>query len=135
MKVIDRIALVLAIIGGLNWGCVGIFGLDIVAALFGGSASGVSRLVYVLVCLSAIWCITLFFRRTLWSGRPEGMRNILFFALFLGGISISPQEREDARQQTEPQPKKAAAPLLGGKGRRVLFSEIRRPWVYLALFL
>ena len=62
MKVIDRIALVLLIIGGLYWGSVGIFGLDIVAALFGGSASPVSRLVYILVCLSAIWCITLFFR-------------------------------------------------------------------------
>ena len=50
MKVIDRIALVLVIIGGLNWGSIGIFGLDIVAALFGGSASGLSRLVYILVC-------------------------------------------------------------------------------------
>ena len=48
MKVIDRIALVLVIIGGLNWGSIGIFGLDIVAALFGGSASGLSRLVYIL---------------------------------------------------------------------------------------
>ena len=62
MKVIDRIALALAIIGGLNWGSIGIFGLDMVAALFGGSASGLSRLVYVLVCLSALWCISLFFR-------------------------------------------------------------------------
>lgn len=51
MKVIDRIALVLVIIGGLNWGSIGIFGLDIVAALFGGSASGLSRLVYILVCV------------------------------------------------------------------------------------
>ncbi|MCI5689824.1 MAG: DUF378 domain-containing protein [Clostridiales bacterium] len=59
---IDRIALVLLIIGGLNWGSVGIFGLDVVAALFGGSASALSRVVYVLVCLSAIWCVTLFFR-------------------------------------------------------------------------
>lgn len=62
MKVIDRIALVLVIIGGLNWGSIGIFGLDMVAALFGGSASGLSRLVYILVCISAIWCVTLFFR-------------------------------------------------------------------------
>ena len=45
MKLIDRIALALAVIGGLNWGCVGIFGLDLVAAFFGGSASGLSRLV------------------------------------------------------------------------------------------
>lgn len=62
MKLIDRIALALVIIGGLNWGSIGIFGLDIVAALFGGSASGVSRLVYILICLSALWCVTLFFR-------------------------------------------------------------------------
>ena len=62
MKIIDQIALALVIIGGLNWGGIGIFGLDIVAALFGGSASVLSRLVYILVCISAIWCITLFFR-------------------------------------------------------------------------
>ena len=75
MKVIDRIALVLVIIGGLNWGSIGIFGLDIVAALFGGSASGLSRLVYILVCLSAIWCITLFSERIAWSD-SAGMRKI-----------------------------------------------------------
>ena len=62
MKLIDRIALALLIIGGLNWGSIGLFGLDLVAALFGGSASGASRLVYILVCLSALWCVTLFFR-------------------------------------------------------------------------
>ena len=62
MRVIDRIALALIVIGGLNWGCVGIFGLDIVAALFGGSASALSRVVYIVICISAIWCITLFFR-------------------------------------------------------------------------
>ena len=62
MKLIDRLALTLAIIGGLNWGCVGIFGLDLVAALFGGSARGLSRLVYILVFLSALWCVTMFFR-------------------------------------------------------------------------
>ena len=62
MKIIDRIALALLIIGGLNWGGIGLFGLDVVAALFGGSASFVSRAVYILVCISAIWCITMFFR-------------------------------------------------------------------------
>lgn len=62
MKIIDRIALALLIIGGLNWGGIGLFGLDVVAALFGGSASFMSRLVYILVCVSAIWCITMFFR-------------------------------------------------------------------------
>ena len=60
--IMDRIALILAIIGGLNWGSVGIFGFDIVAALFGGSASGLSRVVYSLIGLSALWCISLLFR-------------------------------------------------------------------------
>lgn len=62
MKWIDRLALALLVIGGLNWGGVGLFGMDMVAALFGGSASALSRAVYILVCLSALWCITLFFR-------------------------------------------------------------------------
>lgn len=62
MKWMDRLALALLVIGGLNWGGVGLFGMDMVAALFGGSASVLSRLVYILVCASALWCITLFFR-------------------------------------------------------------------------
>ena len=60
--IMDRIALALAIIGGLNWGSIGIFGFDIVAFLFGGSASAMSRVVYTIVGLSAIWCISLLFR-------------------------------------------------------------------------
>jgi len=60
--IMDRIALILAIIGGLNWGSVGLFGFDLVAALFGGPAGGVSRVVYALIGLSALWCISLLFR-------------------------------------------------------------------------
>ena len=60
--IMDRIALVLLIVGGLNWGSVGIFGFDVVAALFGGQAGGVSRVIYALVGLSALWCISLLFR-------------------------------------------------------------------------
>lgn len=60
--IMDRIALVLAIIGGLNWGSVGIFGFDAVAYAFGGANSAVSRVVYTLVGLAAIWCISLLFR-------------------------------------------------------------------------
>lgn len=59
----DKIALALLIIGGVNWGLVGIFGFDLVAWLFGGTAALLSRVVYVLVALSAVWCITLLFRR------------------------------------------------------------------------
>ena len=60
--IMDKIALLLAIIGGLNWGSIGLFGFDVVAFLFGGSASPLSRVVYTIVGLSAIWCISLLFR-------------------------------------------------------------------------
>ena len=61
---IDKIALFLAIVGGLNWGSIGIFGFDIVAFLFGGADSALSRVVYTLVGLGAIWCISLLFRES-----------------------------------------------------------------------
>lgn len=60
--ILDKIALVLAIIGGLNWGSIGLFRFDIVAALFGGQTSMVSRIIYALVGLAALWCISLLFR-------------------------------------------------------------------------
>ncbi len=59
---IDKISLILLIIGGLNWGSVGIFQFDIVAWLCGGQTSIVSRIIYTLVALAAIWCISLLFR-------------------------------------------------------------------------
>ena len=62
--VIDKIALALLIIGGLNWGSVGLFQFDLVAFACGGSASMISRIVYTVVGLSAIWCISLLFRGT-----------------------------------------------------------------------
>jgi uncharacterized membrane protein YuzA (DUF378 family) len=54
MRALDIITLVLVIIGGINWGLVGLFNLDLVAALF-GAGSGLSRIVYVLVGLSALY--------------------------------------------------------------------------------
>ena len=59
---LDRIALVLAIIGGLNWGSIGLFRFDIVAWLCGGQTALISRIIYSLVGLAAIWCISLLFR-------------------------------------------------------------------------
>jgi hypothetical protein len=53
-KILDVIALVLVIVGGLNWGLVGLFDLDLVAALF-GVGSILAKIVYVLVGLSALW--------------------------------------------------------------------------------
>ena len=62
--VLDKIALTLTIIGALNWGSVGIFGFDCVAFLFGGQLAVVSRIVYTLVALAGIWCISILFRDT-----------------------------------------------------------------------
>ncbi|MBE6904453.1 MAG: DUF378 domain-containing protein [Ruminococcaceae bacterium] len=60
---IDKIALILTIIGALNWGSIGIFGFDIVAFFFGGQLSIISRIIYSLVGLGGIWCISLLFKR------------------------------------------------------------------------
>lgn len=62
MKIVDRIALILTIIGGVNWGLIGIFKFDLVAWIFGGQDAVLSRIIYTLVGLSAIWCISLLFR-------------------------------------------------------------------------
>ena len=59
MKVIDYIALVLVIIGAINWGLIGLFGFDLVATLF-GSMSVISRIVYTLVGIAGLWCIRFF---------------------------------------------------------------------------
>ena len=61
---LDKIALILAIIGGLNWGSIGLFRFDLVAFLFGGSDSLISRIIYILVGVAAVWCISLLFRDT-----------------------------------------------------------------------
>lgn len=62
MKIIDRIALIILLIGGINWGSIGLFKFDIVAWLFGGMTGVFARIIYVIVGLSALWCITLLFR-------------------------------------------------------------------------
>ncbi len=61
---LDKIALTLLIIGGINWGTIGIFQFDLVAWIFGGQTGIISRVVYILVALAAIWCISLLFRDT-----------------------------------------------------------------------
>ncbi|MBI2644217.1 MAG: DUF378 domain-containing protein [Candidatus Wildermuthbacteria bacterium] len=55
MKMLELVALILVLIGGLNWGLVGLLNLDIVATIFGGEESIVARVVYVLVGLSALY--------------------------------------------------------------------------------
>jgi len=60
----DTLALILSIIGSLNWGLVGIFQFDLVAWLFGGQTGVMSRIIYTLVGLAGLWCISLLFRKT-----------------------------------------------------------------------
>lgn len=62
VKIVDRIALVLVIIGALNWGSIGLFRFDCVAAIFGGQLAVWSRIIYTLVGIAGLWCITLLFR-------------------------------------------------------------------------
>jgi len=62
MKVIDTIALVLIIIGAINWGLVGIFNFNLVDAIF-GAMSIISRIIYILVGVSGLWAIKLLFDR------------------------------------------------------------------------
>ena len=60
----DKIALALVIIGALNWGSIGLFSFDLVAFLFGGQTSLLSRVIFGLVGLAGLWCITLLFRNS-----------------------------------------------------------------------
>ena len=62
MNWIDRIALILLIVGGLNWGSVGLFQYDLVGALFGGMSGIASRIIFTLVGIAGLWCISLLFR-------------------------------------------------------------------------
>lgn len=59
---LDKIALVLVIIGAINWGSIGLFQFDIVGWIFGGQDAIVSRIIFVIVALAGIWCISLLFR-------------------------------------------------------------------------
>lgn len=58
----DKFALILVIIGALNWGLIALFQFDLVASLFGGQTAFLSRIVYGLVGLAGLYCISLLFR-------------------------------------------------------------------------
>lgn len=58
----DKICLALAIIGCLNWGLVGLFSFDLVAWIFGGTGALLSRIIYTVIALAGVWCISLLFR-------------------------------------------------------------------------
>ena len=60
----DRFALILVIIGAINWLLVGLFQFDLVATIFGGQSSIISRIIYALVGVSGLWCLKLFAKQT-----------------------------------------------------------------------
>ena len=62
MTILDRAALLLAIVGGVNWGLVGIFRFDLVSWLCGGQTAILARIIYTLVGVAALWCVSLLFR-------------------------------------------------------------------------
>lgn len=60
----DTLALILSIVGSLNWGLIGIFKFDLVAWIFGGQDAIISRIIYAIVGLAGLWCITMLFRKS-----------------------------------------------------------------------
>ena len=61
-KMLDRISLILVVIGAINWGSIGLFKFDIVAWICGGQGAILSRIIYTVVALAGIWCLSLLFR-------------------------------------------------------------------------
>ncbi len=59
---LDKISLTLTIIGAINWGLIGLFQFDLVAWIFGGQSAIVSRIIYTIIALAGIWCISLLFK-------------------------------------------------------------------------
>lgn len=59
----DTIAQILSIIGCVNWGLIGLFQFDLVAWIFGGQDALLSRIIYAVVGLAGLWCVTFLFRR------------------------------------------------------------------------
>ena len=60
-KIMNCIALTIVIIGAVNWGLIGFFQFDAVAWIFGGQDSVMSRILYVIIAIASVWCISLFF--------------------------------------------------------------------------
>ena len=58
----DTAALIIAIVGALNWGLVALFRFDLVAWIGGGQGAVLSRIIYGVVALAGIWCVSLLFR-------------------------------------------------------------------------
>jgi hypothetical protein len=67
----DITALILVIIGAVNWGCIGLFGFDLVGALFGGQGAVISRIIFTVVGIAGLWAISFFFKHRM-AARSNG---------------------------------------------------------------
>ena len=61
MKILNKIALILIIVGALNWGLVGLFAFDLVAWITGGATTVLARIIYIVIALSGVWCVSMLF--------------------------------------------------------------------------
>ena len=61
MRIINKIALLLIIVGALNWGLVGLFAFDLMAWITGGATTILARIIYTIIALAGVWCISLLF--------------------------------------------------------------------------
>ena len=74
---LDKISLALIIVGAVNWGLVGLFQFDLVSWIFGGQGALISRIIYTVIALAGIWCISLLFRDSdADSSRGENINNM-----------------------------------------------------------
>ncbi|WP_054635782.1 DUF378 domain-containing protein [Thalassobacillus sp. C254] len=75
MGAVQKTALVLVIIGAVNWGLVGFFGFDLVAAIFGGQEAILSRIVYAVVGLAGLYSISILFTEKSFEKSPQTQNN------------------------------------------------------------
>jgi uncharacterized membrane protein YuzA (DUF378 family) len=98
MRIWQRVALFLVIIGAINWGLIGFFQFDLVAALFGGQSSFMSRIIYALVGLSGLVSISLLFAPTHEeevSRDLQGTRNVNYATEFGEETDLSDLKRDE----------------------------------------
>lgn len=97
MRVFQRIALALVIIGAINWGLIGFFRFDLVAAIFGGQDSFLSRIIYGLVGISGLLCLGLLFaplRQNDQVVKQQGQRNVQYATEFGEETDVSKLKKD-----------------------------------------
>ena len=97
MRILQSIALALVIIGAINWGLIGFFSFDLVAAIFGGQNAGLARIIYALVGLSGLISISLYFNAVYNDGEANNIRDMNTKNLKYG-TEFSKDENDDFKR-------------------------------------